>query len=944
MSGAALFGREAALAAVRELLDDACEGRPALALVTGEWGVGRTSLLRAVVEKDAVGRFQVAFARGCATGRTLPFGVAGELLAGLLAQEDDPTRASLSAIGDGAVRRMIDGVHCGIVETDPTDLATTLWALRQLCREITVRTPLLVVVDDVRLADPPSQRWLADIASWGIGVAVLLADSTLPSPAGCDLLPEIAAAPRIRLDGLDESQLRQFVQHAFGVDLTAEQRQALVAATGGVPLLVREVLRDLVERQAEITTDTIRAAAPRTVAGDLRARLATCDPALSVLVRAVAILRDNSVLPKLSRLSGRELPELLSAADTLASAGVLGNSQPLAFARPVVGNALREHLPIGDLIAGHLSAARLLYEAGGAVWQIADHLMAAGPFDLSWATDILRAAARRERAKGRPKRAVAYLTQAVREPLPASLRPSVLRELGEAELLVTPADALRHLTEARRLTTDGHARAELALLIADALTDLGRDDDALASLANAMTDAGREDDAETIAGNGKAAAGLRLAHADIALRAVPAEEPAVPEHEPAAPDEPGWAALSAIRSTLRGEHVSMVVPPARRMVRSALNGGAPPAGYWHAVRVLTFADELQTAAECALQGHEAAVRAGWPRHIATALRCRALVRTRQGDLAGATELLTESVELSRRHGIEASFGNRIGVAQLAEVLVLRGLTVAALDLLRTVDPPGPPHHCGSAYLLHAGGVARCAAGDVRAGVANLQRAGRLWHAFGVVNPAAAPWRRTAVRALLILAEPASATALAEEDLAAARRWGATREIGVAVHTKALCLAGQERLDLLRTAVGALERLPGRVELADALVDLGIARQEVGRRSDQARSCLVRGMRLARGAGAAAVRGRATAALARIDAADSDASSVGTGGDVTAAGHTLLTPQEARVAALALRGRTNREIAAELELSQRTVEFHLSGVYRKFGISGRRQLVEITKLP
>jgi DNA-binding CsgD family transcriptional regulator len=220
----------------------------------------------------------------------------------------------------------------------------------------------------------------------------------------------------------------------------------------------------------------------------------------------------------------------------------------------------------------------------------------------------------------------------------------------------------------------------------------------------------------------------------------------------------------------------------------------------------------------------------------------------------------------------------------------------------------------------------------------------LWHSFGVVNPAAAPWRRTAVRALLTLAEPAAATALAEEDLAAARRWGGAREIGVAVHTKALCLAGQERLDLLRTAVGALERLPGRVELADALVDLGIARQEVGRRSDQARSCLVRGARLARGSGAAAVRHRATAALARIDAADSDASSVGTGGDATAAGHTLLTPQEARVAALALRGRTNREIAAELELSQRTVEFHLSGVYRKFGISGRRQLVEITKLP
>ena len=54
---------------------------------------------------------------------------------------------------------------------------------------------------------------------------------------------------------------------------------------------------------------------------------------------------------------------------------------------------------------------------------------------------------------------------------------------------------------------------------------------------------------------------------------------------------------------------------------------------------------------------------------------------------------------------------------------------------------------------------------------------------------------------------------------------------------------------------------------------------------------------------------------------------------------VLTPQERRITRLVVQGRTNAEIAEELSLARRTVEFHLSGVYRKLGISGRRELVE-----
>ena len=52
----------------------------------------------------------------------------------------------------------------------------------------------------------------------------------------------------------------------------------------------------------------------------------------------------------------------------------------------------------------------------------------------------------------------------------------------------------------------------------------------------------------------------------------------------------------------------------------------------------------------------------------------------------------------------------------------------------------------------------------------------------------------------------------------------------------------------------------------------------------------------------------------------------------------LTPQERRVAAAVRRGASNRDIAADLFLSPKTVEFHLRQIYRKLDVHSRSQLV------
>ena len=54
----------------------------------------------------------------------------------------------------------------------------------------------------------------------------------------------------------------------------------------------------------------------------------------------------------------------------------------------------------------------------------------------------------------------------------------------------------------------------------------------------------------------------------------------------------------------------------------------------------------------------------------------------------------------------------------------------------------------------------------------------------------------------------------------------------------------------------------------------------------------------------------------------------------------LTAQEVHIAQLVAEGRTNRDVAGQLFLSPRTIDFHLRNVYRKLGIASRMELARV----
>ncbi|MFG1644375.1 LuxR C-terminal-related transcriptional regulator [Amycolatopsis sp. NPDC049252] len=320
--------------------------------------------------------------------------------------------------------------------------------------------------------------------------------------------------------------------------------------------------------------------------------------------------------------------------------------------------------------------------------------------------------------------------------------------------------------------------------------------------------------------------------------------------------------------------------------------------YWHAVLALMYAGEAGlAAAECA--------RA--PDRAATVLRARLAWLT--GAPAEAAALLSEGDVDPRLRGLAVAWL----VAAMTDLADLDGARTVLLDhgfggaLAGVPDAP---------ELLAARGELHFAAGRFVLARNDFRECGRLLTAHGVVNPAVLPWRSRQAVCESVLGRTEVGAALAAQDFAAARRWGSARAQGIAAHAVAMT-SGRDPA-LLRTAEALLrhgDRLRCRYDLALALDESG---DRLG-----ARTLLSDLGRTAREAGYALVAAEAEAAAGRLCA---------------------LTRRERKIAGLARAGWTNRRIAQREAVTLRTVEFHLTSVYRKLGVGGRRELVALPGFP
>ncbi|MFD0473247.1 LuxR C-terminal-related transcriptional regulator [Nonomuraea thailandensis] len=197
-----------------------------------------------------------------------------------------------------------------------------------------------------------------------------------------------------------------------------------------------------------------------------------------------------------------------------------------------------------------------------------------------------------------------------------------------------------------------------------------------------------------------------------------------------------------------------------------------------------------------------------------------------------------------------------------------------------------------------------------------------------VESAVVYWALSELVEAAVRSGQAELAAAARDRLAAtARVAGTDWALGVLARAEALLAAGRTAEDLYRQAIDHLGRTRIRMELARARLMYG----EWLRRENRLREA----------------RGQLRIAYDLLTAAGADAFADRARHELAAAGEPVteratrprdtLTPRETHIARLAGNGLTNAEIGARLLLSPHTVEWHLSKVFSKLGITSRRQL-------
>jgi DNA-binding CsgD family transcriptional regulator len=236
----------------------------------------------------------------------------------------------------------------------------------------------------------------------------------------------------------------------------------------------------------------------------------------------------------------------------------------------------------------------------------------------------------------------------------------------------------------------------------------------------------------------------------------------------------------------------------------------------------------------------------------------------------------------------------------------------------------------AAPLRLARGRLRVGQGRVAEGLEQFLGVGESLTRAMVTCPSYVPWRSDAALAHLALGDRESAERLAEEELLLAQAFGAPRALGVALRAAGVVAGGDRGASLLREAIDAFERGDARLEVARALADLGAMLRRRNRRTE-ARELLRAALDAAHRAGArplaeyAETELRATGARPRR---------------VVLTGPDSLTASERRIAELASQGLTNRAIAQTLFVTTRTVEGHLTSIFRKLRVDSRGELTDV----
>ncbi len=890
-----------------------------LAVLRGPAGIGKTTLLDQMLAGcDRAGH--LVLRTECAAP-AVRYGAARRLLA---AEPPNPTKtpaptepstpapAETSAPTPDATYQadypLMQSMHRQIVE-----LATT--------------APLVLVVDNAALCDEESLRWLDFLLRRAARLSlmvVLALRSDVPPVAGRALADLLAGQQPLSIDlgPLSGSDQLAMIEQALGAPVDAEFADRVAACTGGNPLLLARLLSRLrlhLPRADEAGARQVEALGSDIVLSMMDMMLAGRTPNLVETAEAIAVLGPARV-EVVAALADIPLASVQPAVEVLRAAGVLCG-EPADYRLDVVRAAVLADLgfPRSEALRGR--AAELLLSTGSPSADVARQLLV-----------------RAERADGPIAGGQQPRLYLGTRPDQAEIQIRLAQSLADAD----PFGALEMLRAVLARHTEVRARAGLAVRFVVAYLSVRRSCPAARRMADvldaidvelaaeAAADPGRADptlaallDATRILARSTDSAALTDAHATVAALT------------PAPVDAPTQRQLLAMLTASAGLRAASV-PAALTLARRTLDIPGVLPGWATLTSALTLAYGGETAE--ALRTLDAAVAYNEDNAVhwntVHALAVRALIRLDTGAIPEAVQ----DARLALSRSAERSWGNRVTLPRIVLAVALaehdRADLGQARALLAEIHLPTLSGSDGSAnrdliaaWYFNAHSRVAAATGDLESALANALACGRLITESGWQHSIFLTWWAHAAWLLAELGRPAEAGDLLAHGAAMADAWRTPRARGLSLLAAGVVRGGRVGVALLTDAVAALadstavadhvfaQYLLGRAQLAEG--NAVAARETLRRSVDEATRC-----------------GRDVLAAAARSAL---VSAGGRNRSVGAAPVAVLTDRERRVAELAARGMSNRSVADSLFVTVRTVEHHLTSVYRKLGLRGRTEL-------
>jgi DNA-binding CsgD family transcriptional regulator len=911
-----IVGREKELAAVQRFVDDHDCG-PASLILDGSPGIGKTAIWsQALVGAKATG-VTVRTCRCSESDAALAFAGLGDLFDGLdpaiLAELPDVQRRALSGalLLSDVDDRLPGGRVVGVA---------VLAALRALSRS----GPILLAVDDIQWLDSSSAKVLSfALRRLDVEPVRLLASfrtGSQPASAGVGGLGLLGE--RLSVGPVSIGTVRRILATRLNQTLSRPMLTRLHKATGGNPMMCLEMGRALQRRG-----DDPVAGEPLPVPADLgllvTERLRGLAPQTRHLLLVTAALAQPTVIAVGDAVGDRAESERCLAEATAAGLIEL-DGERVRFTHPLIASIPYAELPA----AARRELHRRLADTVSDPEEHARHAALGSDEPSSVVAAALDEAALHARRRGSID-AAAELAELARIRTPASDGESVLRRTVDAAeylfLLGDPSRARTLLTAVLSSTSPGLGRVKGLLLQASiASWEIG--DATVASWCEqALTEAGDDTLARalchaTFAETSPSGAVIDLWHAERAV--------ALLESVDAPPTGLLANALTnvAMHGLRRGH--GLAVATLERAV--ALQAATEPVsvseraglGLGMYLKVVDRFDESRTWLEamraCATdEGDDSALPVTLG-HLA-ALECWA------GNFDLALEHATEGRDHATRMGIRAPMPASVHVLALAHKgRVDEARTLGERDL---ADDESVGFTSAMALDLRSLGVAELMAGDLTKAVVHLLGALRISsEEIGINEPAILRLHPDAVVALVALGRLDEAERLTLQLDASTEDNHLPWSTAMVGRCRGLLKAAggdlPAALAMLEQALVDHVRLPMPFEEARTRLLFGNVLRRAGHRTDARReveAALTVFLRLG------------TPIQAQLAKAELDS----VGGRRSQGGG--LTPVEARLAALVAAGQTNREVAAALFMSVRTVESHLGRIYRKLGLRSRTEL-------